>query len=135
MADLVDLPTGRIVKIAANGYLLAALTSGNDLYFWGGHPAQEPLIEEILSGCPHPIALGDHDIVDVGVGESHMIALTAAGQVYVIGVNQNGQLGTDTHHRSKDWVTVDLGLHQSQKIKGVAAGPRTSFIIVEGLRP
>jgi alpha-tubulin suppressor-like RCC1 family protein len=135
VSDLVDLPTGRIVKIAANGYLVAALTSGNDLYCWGGHPAQEPVAEGLPCGCPYPVALGDHDIIDVGVGESHMIALTADGQVYVIGVNQNGQLGLDIQHRASDWAKVDLGLHESQKIKGVAAGSRNSFIIVDGLRP
>jgi alpha-tubulin suppressor-like RCC1 family protein len=92
-------------------------------------------VEGLSCGCPYPIDLGDHDIIDVGVGESHMIALTAGGHIYVIGVNQDGQLGLDIQHRSRDWAQVDIALHESQKIKGVAAGPRNSFVLVEGLRP
>lgn len=112
---------------------MAALTSGNDLYCWGGHPAQQPIIEGLM-GYPNPVVIGEHDIVDVGVGDSHLIALTTDGQVFVIGDNKNDQLGLDVE-RATEWTRVDLGLHEKQKIKAVAAGPRSSFIVVEGLCP
>lgn len=132
VSDLIDLPTGQIVKIAANGYTLAALTSGNDLYCWGGHPAQAPIVQG-LSGYPTPVVVGDNDVADVGVGESHMIALTTDGRVFVIGDNKNGQLGLDTE-RAADWTKVNLSIRESQKVRGVTAGPRSSFITVEKIK-
>ncbi|KAK3387207.1 regulator of chromosome condensation 1/beta-lactamase-inhibitor protein II [Podospora didyma] len=94
--DLQDLPTGRIVKIAAAGYILAALTAGNDLYCWG-HPGRSSPTLNGLTDRPSPIDIDDNDIADVGVGESHLIALTSGGQVYVVGDNTNGQLVDSTN--------------------------------------
>jgi alpha-tubulin suppressor-like RCC1 family protein len=128
VGDLEDLPTGRIVKVAAGGYLIAALTSGNDLYCWGGHPGRPPLIDD-LTGFPSPVVIEDNDIVDVAVGDFHVIALTEARQVFVTGENTNGQLGLDVEC-AKVWTPVHLNLKPHQEITGVAAGPRASFVTV-----
>ncbi len=91
MSLLEDLPTGPISKIAAGGYVLAALTSGRDLYYWGCYPGRPAMLNDV-SADPTPAEVEDKDIVDVGVGDLHMIVLTADGQVFVIGDNGNGQI-------------------------------------------
>jgi regulator of chromosome condensation len=130
VAALQDLPTGPVVKLAAGGYVVAALTSGRDLYAWGGHPGRPALLEG-LSGQPSPVLVDERDIVDVGVGESHLIALTSEGHVFAIGDNTNGQLGLETRSASS-WTRVELALAGGgHKVTGVAAGPRNSFMVVE----
>ncbi|RYO86529.1 hypothetical protein DL766_003026 [Monosporascus sp. MC13-8B] len=52
--ELEELPTGKIKKIVAGGYVVLGLTEGNDLYAWGGHPGRPALIEGI-SGSPTPM--------------------------------------------------------------------------------
>ncbi|KAL8336350.1 hypothetical protein RB601_000256 [Gaeumannomyces tritici] len=136
VTDLEDLPTGKIKRIAAGGYLLAALTTGGDLYCWGGHPGRKAIIgdssEDMLSG-PVPVVVDeDADVTDVAVGESHLIVLTDRADVFVIGENSNGQLGLgkDRSVSARSWTRVELPqpLPQVREIVGVAAGPRCSFI-------
>ncbi|KAJ9141891.1 RCC1/BLIP-II protein [Pleurostoma richardsiae] len=129
VSALEDLPTGPITKIAAGGYALAALTEGNDLYAWGGHAARRSIVQD-LTGDPTPIIVEEDDIVDFDVGESHMIALTVSGDVFVIGENGNGQLGLDCK-TADSWMKVDLDISSRRKIVGVAAGLRTSFILIQ----
>lgn len=131
VTDLDDLPTGPITKLAAGGYLLAALTAGNDLYCWG-HVGRSPTLPD-LSDTPTPLAIDDQDIADVAVGDAHMLVLTPDGDVYVIGDNSNGQLGLPGTSSTKTWTRLDLGsiLTAGQRVTGVAAGPRNSFLIVQ----
>ncbi|KAL2117136.1 hypothetical protein VTJ04DRAFT_9304 [Mycothermus thermophilus] len=120
--SLLDLPTGPITKLASNplGYVLAALTSGGDVYCWGdvtrnggalSHCSCLNLSENF--GAPVPIVIQNNhahnqqqeaeaeeeedgkDIADIAVGDAHMLALTRDGEVYVLGDNSNGQLGMD----------------------------------------
>ena len=134
--DLMNLPTGPIVKLAGGGYVLAALTAGNDLYCWG-HPGRAAVAN--LSGLgvtdtPAPIVIDDHDIADIAVGESHLVALTTTGDVFVIGSNSNGQLGLGSPVEvAETWTrlsSLDGALSADRKVKGVAAGPRNSFLII-----
>ncbi|KAK4122943.1 RCC1/BLIP-II [Parathielavia appendiculata] len=130
VTDLEDLPTGPVTKLAAGGYILAALTAGNDLYCWG-HAGRSPILDDI-SDTPSPVVIDDKDIMDVAVGESHMLVLTSDSEVYVIGDNNNGQLGLPGVASTKTWTGIDLGsvLSSGQTVRGVAAGPRNSFLIV-----
>jgi alpha-tubulin suppressor-like RCC1 family protein len=166
VTDLDDLPTGPIVKLAAGGYLLAALTAGHDLYCWGDAGRSRVLAD--LSDTPSPVVIyndnnndnnsndnddtgnnddnddnqqqeeeeeqeqqerEEEDVIDVAIGEAHMLALTAAGRVYVVGDNGNGQLGLPGRASAWSWTRVDLGAESGQVI-GVAAGPRNSFLVV-----
>lgn len=129
------MPTGPVVKIAAGGYVLAALTEGGDLYCWGGRPGQTPLFED-LSNMPIPVDLGvDADVKDVALGERHIIVLTTDGKVMVRGHNKNGQLGLgdgvgDADGWVEEWKTVeDVPNSAHGGVIGVAAGPRVSFIL------
>ncbi|KAK4098272.1 RCC1/BLIP-II [Parathielavia hyrcaniae] len=130
VTDLDDLPTGPITKLAAGGYILAALTAGNDLYCWG-HAGRSPILDD-LSDTPSPVVIDDKDVIDVAVGEAHMLVLTSDREVYVIGENNNGQLGLPGVPSTKTWTRIDLSavLTSGQTVTGVAAGPRNSFLIV-----
>lgn len=131
--ELQDLPTGRISKISAAGYVILALTEGHDLYAWGGHPGRPALLEN-LSSDPMPVVVEESDIIDCGVGESHIIVLTSDGHVYVIGGNANGQLGLPVEE-AKSWTKVSLNLGVGHAISGVEAGQRTSFILTKNQIP
>ncbi|KAI0853754.1 RCC1/BLIP-II [Daldinia vernicosa] len=127
--ELEDLPTGKIKKISAAGYLILALTEGYDLYAWGGRPGQNALLDDI-SSSPIPVVVEESDIVDCGVGESHIIVLSSEGHVYVIGDNGNGQLGLPDSEASS-WTKVPLHLEVGQVVCGVEAGRSTSFILAK----
>lgn len=125
------------MKIAAGGYVLAALTQGGDLYCWGGRPGQTPLFED-LSNVPIPVDLGvDADIKDVALGERHIIVLTTDGRVMVRGCSKNGQLGLGDGVGGADgwveeWNSVeDIPNSGHGVVMGVAAGPRASFILCD----
>lgn len=125
---LQDLPTGPISKIAAGGYMLAALTTGNDLYIWGGHPGRKTVPADITDE-PTPVDIEDNDIADVAIGETHIIVLATNGDVFVIGENGNGQLGLPS--KSEDsWARVPLDLKDGRRVVGVQAGARNSFLLV-----
>ncbi|KAI0542046.1 regulator of chromosome condensation 1/beta-lactamase-inhibitor protein II [Xylaria digitata] len=130
--DLEDLPSGKIRKIAAAGYTVIALTEGNDLYAWGGHPARQPILQT-LSGNPSPVDVEENDILDCSIGETHMLVLTTRGDVYTIGENSNGQLGL-LLRRTADWVKVPLP-PQGEVVVGVRAGQRSSFIVTKNAHP
>lgn len=127
---LQDLPTGPIAKIAAGGYMLAALTTGNDLYLWGGHPGRGTVPADVTEE-PAPVVIEESDVADVAVGEAHLIVLTTDAKVFVIGDNGNGQLGLPVGS-TDSWRQVELNLQEGRRAVGVAAGPRNSFIIIKG---
>ncbi|KAK4039125.1 E3 ubiquitin-protein ligase HERC2 [Parachaetomium inaequale] len=131
VTDLDELPTGPITKLAAGGYILAALTAGKDLYCWG-HAGRSPLTLDNLSDAPSPVVIDDKDILDVAIGEAHMLVLTADRAVYVLGANTNGQLGLPGVSSAKTWARIDLDavLGKGEIVTGVAAGPRNSFLMV-----
>ncbi|ORY56116.1 regulator of chromosome condensation 1/beta-lactamase-inhibitor protein II [Pseudomassariella vexata] len=125
--QLEGLPTGRIRKLAAAGYLLTAITEGDDLYAWGGHPGR-PVIIEGISGSPSPVLVEENDIRDCAVGEFHVIVLTSHGDIFVIGDNVNGQLGYPIE-KASSWTRVP-GIATGSTISAVVAGLRSSFIVV-----
>lgn len=129
VAALRDLPTGPVVKVAAGGYVLTALTSGNDLYLWGGHPGRKAILAGV-GDEPTPVDMDGRDIADVAVGESHLVVLATDGDVFVIGDNANGQLGLPDKS-VESWTRVELDLQDGRRAVGVAAGPQNSFIMVQ----
>ncbi|KAK8087024.1 RCC1/BLIP-II protein [Apiospora phragmitis] len=129
VAELKDLPTGKVKKLAAAGYLLMALTEGNDLYAWGGHPGLPGFLDDI-SASPSPVVIADHDVADCALGQAHAIVLTTSGEVYTAGANGNGQLGITTETDST-WSRVPFLPGPDGTIISVACGPRNSFMIVQ----
>ena len=121
-------------QICAGGYTLAALTVGGSIYVWGrqnpGTPNRGPAFAD-LQAFPNYIEVdGDKDVKDFGLGDSHAIALTADGSVYVVGDNGNGQLGIQDVTCTV-WTKLDFAPPQGHEVVGVAAGPRSSFILTK----
>lgn len=106
-----------------------AVTKGNDLYAWGGHPGRPALLPDI-SEIPIPIDVHEEDVVDCGVGEHHAIVLTPDGRVFITGDNTNGQLGISEPSMTQSWKQITLPDVALQSVVGVEAGGRTSFILV-----
>lgn len=132
--DLLDLPTGPVVKIAssASGYVLAALTAGGDLYAWGhvGRASAAGLGGLGVSGEVTPVVVEEYDVADVGVGEGHVVVLTTTGEVFGIGSNGSGQLGLGEEVEAVDEWTRIGGGGEGREVVGVVAGERSTFLVV-----
>ncbi|KAG9256638.1 regulator of chromosome condensation 1/beta-lactamase-inhibitor protein II [Emericellopsis atlantica] len=124
-------------KVAAGGYTVMALTQSGGLYAWGAqapgsHRQQLPIAA--LNGVPNYVEVdGDVDIQDIAVGECHAITLSTEGEVFVLGGNRNGQLGLGqaaTDHVSS-WTKLDIPLRENERVVGVFAGARSSFLLTE----
>ncbi|KAB5585834.1 regulator of chromosome condensation 1/beta-lactamase-inhibitor protein II [Coniochaeta sp. 2T2.1] len=124
----------RVGKIAGNGYMLAAVTLSNCLYCWGGHPGKAPILRG-LGTAPHRQNARGKKVLDVGVGDSHLIVLTDDDKIMVIGDNTHGQLGIAAD-KATEWTEVALELHGAvETIVCVKAGPTNSFIVVASMDP
>lgn len=102
------------------------MTSANDVYFWG-RPGQP---EGLLTSSPMPLDLDGQDILDVSVGFNHLMALTADHRLFLAGDGGSGQLGTDARQLN-DWQEIILPLSVEQKVVGVHAGYKNSFVLVK----
>lgn len=120
------------------------MTVGNDLYIWGSKDnSGSSIIPELSSSSssdeydPIPLDIHGADILDFSIGENHMLVLTIEGEVYVIGENENGQLGVGENEkgRCEEWSLVDLNFGEGSKKRcvGVWAGYKCSFVIVDDL--
>ncbi|KAM0261032.1 hypothetical protein ACHAQJ_002471 [Trichoderma viride] len=145
--DLHDITSADdpVKHVTAGGTAVAALTStSGSIYVWGSTPSSASKASasgshaqrrghafQELSGIPNYTEVDDgKDVVDVALGEAHAIALTVDGLIYVIGENNNGQLGLGREvERVETWTNVSFKAADGYKIVGVAAGPRTSFIL------
>lgn len=124
------MPTGKVRKIASGGYYTAALTTGNDLYLWGGRPGQTKILDE-LEDYPTPVDVDGNDWVDVAVGQDHIVALSTEGDVWVVGEGGNGQLGLAKDITMlREWRKVELDL-DGMKVSRVYAGYKNSLLIIE----
>jgi alpha-tubulin suppressor-like RCC1 family protein len=101
------------------------MTAGHDIYLWG--------VDEFLhlDGHPKPLDVRDSDILDVAVGDSHVIILTSDRKVLIIGKGENGQLGMgEGVEELREWNEVHLELEAGWRPVQVVAGPRCSFVLV-----
>ncbi|TKA32794.1 hypothetical protein B0A50_01019 [Salinomyces thailandicus] len=130
----------KITKIACGGWLNAAL-AGEDgaLYLWGAasKPSSRHSIRCMQEAEPGEVVLVDvvrsrghgdsPHLVDVAVGDAHVVAVTVAGEVYAIGDNGNGQLGLRSEDDFfEDWQEVE----QLRRVKRVVCGPKSTFVVV-----
>lgn len=127
-----------IKHVTAGGYTLAALTENGSIYVWGMSRKSIHRPSQAFAGlCSIPNYCeidGGKDVRDVALGESHAIALTTDGCVYVVGGNSNGQLGLGSSATPgigvESWTPVELN-QTNQTAVAVAAGPKSSFILTQ----
>jgi len=140
-------------KIASGGWMTGAVSRDGDLYVWGRQP---PGVDEgnrigCLPGASRTtnmsaeeesedgeVALvdvdGGVDVVDVGVGAGHILALTRDGRIFGVGDNSNGQVGIGEGRGRRfceNWLEVPMGFEQEKKvIVRVDCGYWSSFVLV-----
>jgi len=125
------VPITGVKKIAAGGYVAGALTNENDLYVWGGRQGQETPLPD-MTGIPESVDIEGEDILDFGVGDRHIIALTMSYRLWVVGNNFNGQVSDGNQNDIGAWREITLPLKTYQKVVKVYAGYRSSFALVDG---
>ncbi|CAP70734.1 uncharacterized protein PODANS_3_7960 [Podospora anserina S mat+] len=95
------------------------------------HPLQYPSLTTLLSPSSQPIS--EKDIKDVAVGQSHVLVLTTDDEIWGRGDNSSGQLGLGRETKLvTEWTRLKGEFdHDKKKIKGVWAGERNSFVVVQ----
>lgn len=124
-----------VIHISAGGYIVAALTKGGSIYAWGRDTKGVHRHEQVfpsMEGMPNYMEVdGDKDIIDFAVGDGHAIALSDDRCIYVRGDNTNGQLGLGrSTQRLDSWQKLDFSPPDGYSVHSVAAGPRSTFILV-----
>lgn len=135
--------------------MTGAVSRDGDVYVWGRQP---PGMDgggrirclpgaggtihksegEDVDGDEGEVALvdidGGVDVVDVGVGAGHVLALTRAGRVFGVGENKNGQLGVGEGQGRgfcETWIEVPIGTEKDRKsVVWVDCGYWSSFVLL-----
>ncbi|KAF2460460.1 regulator of chromosome condensation 1/beta-lactamase-inhibitor protein II [Lineolata rhizophorae] len=121
-----------INKIAACGSLAGAVSRDRDLYVWGDQGPQASKSESEARRLSVMDEEGDVklstiddevDILDVGIGYGHIIAVVEGGRVFAAGEAGNGQLGLGENIPEfvKDWTEVES--LKGLQAEGVTCGP------------
>ncbi|MCJ1452973.1 hypothetical protein MMC28_003318 [Mycoblastus sanguinarius] len=125
-----------IRKVDVGGWIGAAVSEDRDLYIWGGRAGDSRRISALPSvPDEEEVQLvdikGGVDVVDVGVGLGHVVALTGEGEVWVTGEADYGQLGTGEKEFEEDWVRVKGDWEGKGKVVGVGCGVWCSWVVVD----
>ena len=124
----------QIVKVASGGFLTAALTKDGQLYVWGVARPGAPQLPFVAQDKPVALQVINSStgvtVVDIAVGDNHMIALTSDGVVFGIGEGANGELG-DTDPEAGYFVTSwsQITTPSRSRIKGIACGRQSTFLV------
>ncbi|MCM1439655.1 MAG: hypothetical protein NC131_10735, partial [Roseburia sp.] len=142
--------TPRITKLAAGDEFVVALMSDGTVYTWGyqgdavtglGSTGDRVLNNDGTAGTmgdntslsriyPVQVRAGEQlngtnylqDIVDIAVGDGHILALDSTGAVYAWGDNRDGQLGTGTERNVGTYVKLPVKV----VLTGTAAADQTA---------
>eukprot|EP00475_Leptophrys_vorax_P023127 TRINITY_DN3153_c0_g1_i1.p1 TRINITY_DN3153_c0_g1~~TRINITY_DN3153_c0_g1_i1.p1 ORF type:complete len:528 (+),score=150.97 TRINITY_DN3153_c0_g1_i1:104-1687(+) len=130
----VKFPDGvKIVKAAAGQSSSAAISSEGHLYTWGsgrwgalglGLSEDDQILPVIVE------SLKNEQVVDISIGDSHMIVFTKSNKVYTWGRNDYGQLGRT--EQKQDGVPAEVVFPEGGVTAFVAAGKSHSLAVVGG---
>ena len=125
-----------IRKIAIGGWLAAAISKDNDLYIWGGQASEKQRINALPeSSAEEEVKLVDIDsgvdVIDVGVGSGHILALTSEGDLWAVGNGDYGQLGNGSDAFEEHWVKVAGEWEGKGKVLEVGCGNWNTWAIVD----
>lgn len=112
------------------------MSEDNDLYVWGGQASEAQRISILPKASDgEEVKLvdieGGVDVVDVGVGSGHIMALTGDGNVWAIGDGENGQLGTGSKAFEENWVQVKGQWEGKGRTVEVGCGVWCSWVIID----
>lgn len=125
----------KIDKVACGGWISAALSDNGALYIWGMEaPGSKSSIKclrlegqgavamvELPTSGSEPI-----DVIDVAIGDNHIVAVTEGQRLFAVGDNTNGQLGLGSEiDQFEEWTEVSA----VSDAQHVFAGPRTTFVV------
>jgi alpha-tubulin suppressor-like RCC1 family protein len=112
------------------------VSEDNDLYVWGGQASEVKKINAL----PRPsdkedVRLvdikGGIDVVDVGVGNGHIVALTGDGEVWTTGEGDYGQVGTGRKAFEEDWVQARGAWEGKGSVVAVGCGVWCSWVLID----
>lgn len=119
--------------------MCAGISQENDLYLWGGEAGTSG--EEQIKCLPERteeeskmvkwVEIAGGDVLDVGIGDGHIIALTSDNEVWVCGRGSEGQLGLGRGiWFAEQWREVE---HKwgGGVVVGVVAGGWGSWVVVK----
>jgi hypothetical protein len=129
------------IDCGSGGWIFGALSKEYDLYVWGtGKPGSmnkdEDGLKEILPTSEEEIKLieieGVESIRDFGIGNGHLVVLSADGDIWVRGENRNGQLGLGdgTATFVGEWTRVEGVGRDGMPVNEVMAGDLCTFLTV-----
>ncbi|KAI9696927.1 MAG: hypothetical protein M1820_008002 [Bogoriella megaspora] len=127
----------KVVKVAAGGFFSAALTEDGRLYVWGvARPGGEQVdIVEGSVGLQSIAGNGEDRVVDVAVGDNHIVALLADGRIFGVGEGQSGELGAAVKESggfARTWVEIPTpGL---ERVNSLVCGRQSTFLLCETQR-
>lgn len=130
---LGGIPIG---KIAVGGWIGAAVSEDQDLYIWGGRAGEERRMHALPKHSDDEAVRlvdinGGVDILEVGVGSGHVIALTAEGEVWAAGDGECGQLANGEKKFEEDWIKVRGEWEGKGKVIGLGCGVWCSWVVVD----
>ncbi len=131
-ATLEDKPTPVVVSGASNiiaisaGYFHSlALKSDGTMFSWGNNSRGQLGDSVVKADKPTPVAVsGASDIVAIGAGSEHSLALKADGTVLAWGSDVEGQLGNNTQFADQP---LPVAVMTSSNIVGISAGTSHSL--------
>ncbi len=129
------VPEGGITvpQVKSGDGFTVALKSNGKVYTWGNNQyGQLGLGNNDSVDEPKQMASLDETIVEIAVGNNHVIALTENGTIYGWGLNSNGQVGNGTVANQLEQATViNIYGNELNKIIRVEAHGDNSFAINE----
>ena len=94
---ILSLLNTQVVGIKANARLAAYLTADGTVFVMGRdyRARSQPVSEDhdLAYGIPKQIDIGPTKIINLAMGQNHMLLLANTGNLYSLGSNNLGQLG------------------------------------------
>jgi len=113
-----------VKQLAVYSNVVTAITTSNEAFVWSNCNAFG------LGAQETPIKLENQRIQQISVGYDHALMINEANQVYSIGKNDFGQLGTGDLKNRLNWSKVH-GFDKNETIKTVQCGDKCSAILTD----
>lgn len=121
----------------------AVLTQDGQVFLWGDNRyGQLGVPGEVAYEMPTLLVIPGETIVEIALGTTHTLLLTAGGDVYAVGANDQGQLGIGPDHQSIQPMVLENGVtmpYVATPVRvagiygawGIRAGHFTSFVLMD----